>query len=334
MVKVTATTFRGIEGLSIEDQCLKAVILPSIGGKMTSLQRKASGREWLWQDPGDLLRIPPYGAPLPEYDIGGFQECFPTINECYYPEQPWRGVVVPDHGEVWALPWDVETSVAGVHLWVYGVRFAYRLDKWLRFSNDGKLTIQYELISRAPFDFKYLWSAHPALNLQPGMKMLLPPGTRLRCEFSDHVRLGEMGMLHDWPVTSDAAGQAVDLGMVQTKAARTHDKLNTAGLTAGWCAVYDPPTGEYLAYTFSLSEIPHVGYWLIQGGWPLQGEPYLVGGFEPCTGYPGPLDSAIAWGGHSVLPARGVRRWTLAVYTGRAESGASLIKQLSQSEMG
>ena len=237
MAKATTTPFRGIQGLSIEDECLQAVILPTIGGKMTSLKCKASGREWLWQDPGDLLRFPPYGAPLPDYDIGGFQECFPTVNEVYYPSSPWRGVVVPDHGEVWALPWEAESTDDGLHLWVYSVRFAYRLDKWLHFSDDGRLTIRYELRSLAPFDFKYLWSAHPALNLQPGMKLLLPPGTRLRSEFSDHGRLGEMGALHEWPATTDAAGNAVDLSLVQTKAAHTHDKLNTAGLTAGWSAV-------------------------------------------------------------------------------------------------
>ena len=305
MARLGSTVFRGIEGIAVEDERLRAVVLPSIGGKMTSLQDKVNGREWLWQDPAAALRVPPYGAPLPEYDIGGFQECFPTINEVFYPEYPWRGIVVPDHGEVWALPWQVETLDDGLHLWVHSVRFAYRLDKWLHLQGDGKLTIQYELTSLAPSDFKYLWSAHPALNLQPGMKMLLPPGTRLHAEFSDHGRLGEMGALHDWPMTTDSGGKSVDLSVIQTKAARTHDKLNTVGLAAGWCAIYDPPSKDYLAYTFSLAEIPYAGFWLIQGGWPLQGEPYLVGGFEPCTGYPGPLDSAIAWGGHSVLPARG-----------------------------
>ena len=330
MVRVRTAGHRGVEGLAIEDEYLSCVVLPSLGGKMTSLQLKPTGREFMWQDPAGPLRIPPYGAPLPEYDIGGFQECFPTINEVFYPEYPWRGIVVPDHGEVWALPWDCEEARDGVHLWVHSVRFAYRLDKWITSLGDGRLDFRYKLTSYAPHDFRCLWSAHPALNLRPGTKLLLPEGTRLRNEFSEGGRLGEMGQLHDWPITRDSDGKTVDLSVVQSIEARTHDKLNTVGLTQGWCAALDPDTGEYLAYCFSLDEIPYVGFWLIQGGWPLTGQPYLVGGFEPCTGYPGPLDSAMAWGACMTLPARGTLRWSIMVKVGSHESETSLIEAMSK----
>ena len=329
MTHVGVAYHRGTEGLAIEDSELRCVILPSLGGKMTSLRLKATNREFMWQDPGGAVRVPPYGAQLPEYDIGGYQECFPTINEVFYPEYPWRGTVVPDHGEVWALPWDHEILGNGVHLWVHSVRFAYRLDKWVTTRGGGSLDLRYELTSLAPFDFRCLWSAHPALAMRPGMRMLLPTATRVRTEFSDHGRLGEMGKLHDWPVTRDAEGTQVDLSVVRSVEANTHDKLNTAGLTEGWCAVHDPETEEYLAYSFSLEEIPYVGVWLIQGGWPLEGEPYLVGGFEPCTGYPGPLDSAMAWGACSTLPGRGKLKWTLTMQIGR-EDEADLVVRLSK----
>ena len=40
-----------------------------------------------------------------DYDASGFDECFPTIGACAYPEAPWQGVIAPDHGELWTLPW-------------------------------------------------------------------------------------------------------------------------------------------------------------------------------------------------------------------------------------
>ena len=330
MTRVERASHRGVEGLAIEDDHLQCVILPSIGGKMTSLRLKESGHEFMWQDPEGPVKLPSYGAFLPDYDIGGFQECFPTINEVFYPEHPWRGVVVPDHGEVWALPWNYERVEDGLHLWVHSVRFAYRLNKWVTMRAGGRLDLRYELTSLAPFNFRCLWSAHPALALRPGMMMMLPEGTRVRTEFSEHGRLGEMGQLHDWPVTRDAEGQQVDLSIIQGIEACTHDKLNTVGLTEGWCGAHDPQTGEYLAYTFSLKEIPYVGVWLIQGGWAPEGQPYLVGGFEPCTGYPGPLDSAMAWGACMTLPGRGKLGWSLEIHLGCENDQAVLISMLSE----
>ncbi len=59
------------------------------------------------------IRTVPIAAPamptsIGDYDIGGFDECLPTISACLYPEPPFAGVMMPDHGEVWALPWKYE----------------------------------------------------------------------------------------------------------------------------------------------------------------------------------------------------------------------------------
>lgn len=118
-------------------------------------------------------------------------------------------------------PWDCEALAEGVHLWVHSVRFAYRLDKWVTTLGGGRLSFRYRLTSLVPFDFKCFWSAHPALALRPGMRMLLPPRTRVRTEFSEHGRLGEMGALHEWPLTRDVEGNLVDLSLVQSVEART-----------------------------------------------------------------------------------------------------------------
>ena len=58
MTRAGPTSYRGVAGLEIEDGTLRAVVLPSIGGKMSSLRLKSTGREFMWQDPGKRLRIP------------------------------------------------------------------------------------------------------------------------------------------------------------------------------------------------------------------------------------------------------------------------------------
>lgn len=329
MVETKSGRHRGIESLSIRNDILALTFLPSIGAKLVSLQLRASGREFMWQDPPGRLKFPPYGAQMPEYDIGGFQECFPTILETYYPEYPWRGILVPDHGEVWALPWNVEQHESGLHFWVESVCFAYRFDKWIELRDGGVIEIRYEATNPTPYDFRCIWSAHPALALKPDMRMLLPDGTELRLEFSHNGRLGGMGAIHRWPVVRDIHGKEDDLSIVKTINAGTHDKFTSSFLPEGWCAVYDPQQGDYLGYSFPLLEIPYVGFWLIQGGWPVTGKPYLVGGFEPCTGYPGDLSSAIAWGDAMTLPAQSSRTWRLYLHIGTGLKAGELKEALS-----
>ena len=49
-------------------------------------------REWLFENPLLSYRLPEYGASyVRDFDAGGFDECFPTVGECYYPTAPWHG---------------------------------------------------------------------------------------------------------------------------------------------------------------------------------------------------------------------------------------------------
>jgi hypothetical protein len=60
-----------------------------LGGRWTSLA--AGGREWLWSRPDS--RRATVGPGEAFIDVGGVEECFPTV----------RGE--PDHGDVWCRPW-------------------------------------------------------------------------------------------------------------------------------------------------------------------------------------------------------------------------------------
>src|SRR5690606_17081585 len=83
----------------------RAVIVPSLGGKIISLE--FAGREWLWG--GDLAggSAPVDGAPYDDrVDGGGYDELFPTIAPCTLPTHVMRygGLSLPDHGELWSQP--------------------------------------------------------------------------------------------------------------------------------------------------------------------------------------------------------------------------------------
>ena len=105
---------------------------------------------------------------------------------------------VPDHGEAWSIPWSWDMQAEALHLWCGGVRFPYDFHKWLSVPAPGSLRLSYALVNRAPFSFKFIWSAHPLFALRPGMRIYLPPAVRVRVDWSKDERLGEAsGPLED-----------------------------------------------------------------------------------------------------------------------------------------
>src|SRR5919108_2274350 len=89
--------------ITIENGIICARILPELGAKMTSLVRLESGHEFLLQ-PQRPLRRASYGDAFAEFDTSGFDECVPTVSACRLAS----GQELPDHGELWSVPWQTE----------------------------------------------------------------------------------------------------------------------------------------------------------------------------------------------------------------------------------
>ena len=86
--------------LTLTSDELEVQVLSRRGGRLTSLRNRLDNREWLKQRRCDDLESPP--APdsvFTDADHCGWDEMFPTVDECAFPIQPFLNVSVPDHGE-------------------------------------------------------------------------------------------------------------------------------------------------------------------------------------------------------------------------------------------
>jgi hypothetical protein len=313
---------RELPAVMLREHDLEITVIPSLGGKISSI--RWGGRELLARNPYKALQPARYAAPYADYDASGFDECLPTIGPCRYPEHPWRGVELPDHGEFWSLPWTCQEESGGLHLKAHGVRIPYVFEKWIRIERPGVVDLHYSLRNETPFDIRYLWSSHPLLAPQPGMRICLPEDVKVRVDWSKDGRLGELLDEHAWPETVDSRGNPVDLSLILPEQARLVDKLYTTRLSQGWCALYEPVGGAYTAFLFSPREIPYVGLSINLGGWPVDetGEKpgYYNLGLEPCNGYPDRLDIAIQKGDCPTLKAGTSHEWDLQLRVGVAKS--------------
>jgi hypothetical protein len=315
MTNVRLDSREGFVRITLDNGVIRLVLLPQIGGKIISLVRVDSGREYLVSLQGTRrsFRAPSHGGIFVDYNNVGFDECIPTIAACQYPTDSYRGRQLPDHGDVWSLPWQYD--VGGEEMWlsVEGRSLPYALLKRLRVEGC-QLVIDYELQNKGDCAFHYLWSAHPLLNTEPGAHILLPPEVReLLIDSSHGNRLGRKGDSCAWPIATPRDGEPDDLSVMKGRGSQS-DKLYTTRLREGYCGLYYPSTQESIFFRFDPERVPYVGMWICHGGGAADDpkQPYTVA-LEPCMGRPDALAEAMARKESDILQPHERKQWTLCV---------------------
>ena len=104
IVDINWLDWHGLKSVTMENDFLKVVLIPSHGAKLVSLFNKRSKHEWLVQPDGDLPKRIPSRANFHNYSMFGWDEMFPTVLSCPYPiPGKFYKKELPDHGEVWFL---------------------------------------------------------------------------------------------------------------------------------------------------------------------------------------------------------------------------------------
>ncbi|PYT98147.1 MAG: hypothetical protein DMG38_16780 [Acidobacteria bacterium] len=287
--------------------------LPELGAKMNSLKSVRSGREFLYRLPDRPYRRAAYGASFAAYDTSGFDECCPTIAECIYTGHGFAGRKMPDHGDLWSSSWDYWAGDRGLFFETQGKSLPYRFRKSVRLE-DNVAILAYEIENTGSGEFAFLWSAHPLLAVEASCRIVLPGEvSRLFVEWSRGERLGKFGDSCDWPIASCKDGERVDLSRLRPASAATADKLFASRFQHGECALCYPQTNEAIAFHFNPHDVPYLGIWISQGGWPSPERGHFTVGLEPCTGYPDSLREAIHRGSCDVLRPKQKKKWALRI---------------------
>ena len=279
----------------LESSSIRLLISPDLGGRITSLVDRRSGREWLWRNP-HLAPRPAVGAEsyTEHLDAGGWDEILPSVSPCRLID----GRHIPDHGDVVRLPASVVAAGAD-HCVLTTV-----LDSLpLRFTRDlrvegARLTIRYTLESLAECDVPWLWAAHPLFALEPGMEISGFRGV----DFLTAAAIGNAarfdGAIPDF--------LSPDFKPFACKLFSPAGALSAVGLRH--------PDGSGIELAWDAAEIPHLGLWLNLGAWSGCGSPpYFNLGIEPTTSAHDSLAEAVQADGAMILHAGEKRSWSLRV---------------------
>ncbi len=316
MTTLQTTTWHGRPAWALENDTLRTVVVPEMGAKLVSLLDKRTRLEWL-VGPGDRpFQRAAYGSVFTEQDMSGWDEMFPTINACAYPGPGDRhGVSLPDHGEVWALPWTVEPAEAGkLACSVQGQALPYRIQRTVFYSQPDTLQLDYQLWNLGQDRLPYMWAAHPQFATGAGVRVVLPPQVDEVCNtLPAQWGWGEPETRFAWPVATapDASRLSIDrVGPACLHKARKFFAPPETHLS--WCALVRQPGQDWLRMDWEPEKVPYFGLWVDEGAI----SPQAVAAPEPTTGYYDSLVTACQKNQVIQIEAGESHSWTLSVRFG------------------
>lgn len=307
----------GWQACQLENDSVRVVIIPQLGAKIVSLFDKQAQREWLVK-PCRPLKAAPYGASFIDYDLSGWDEMFPTIVACNYPiPGPFQGKSLPDHGEVWALPWLIDSAdEGGLALSVQGQVLPYRLKRIAKLASSGTLSLDYELFNQSHESLAYLWAAHPLFAVNQDTRIVLPPEVTELYNVLAQPPWGEAGARYPWPEATDEAGHTWHLDRVGPAANRDCRKFYIPPeTTIAWVKLKQEDSGHGLRLTWSSDRIPYLGLWIDEGAYSVE----AVAAPEPASAFYDSLATAWELQQISVLEPGSTHNWQVRVQIGSNE---------------
>lgn len=314
-----------ILGLRLDSDRFSLTIAPQLGGKITSLINKKTKREFMTRT-NISYRLRTYGDRFEDYERDGADECFPAVGSGPFPVFPWEGTPVPDHGEVWTLPWKYQVRQGRLHMWVRGVRLPYVFERQIGFETLARkeqpyIRLSYRVRNESPYDMPFVYAFHPLFRVETRTRILIPQRTDVVSYMSTEDRLGPPMTRHAWPQVTDLTlDKTYDRSAVRSSRNKEAEKLFTTRLEQGRCALLYP-NGEFVGFLFPAKKLPYLGLWVNEGGWYNHHHVAL----EPSTSQVDRLDVAEGLKACGVVPGGGEFEWDISMILGKGDELTELL---------
>ena len=280
-------TYHGLRVIRLQNQHLALDVLPQRGANIFRLLDKHRDVDVLWKSPRVAPHVAAVHADFDDHWAGGWDDAFPGGRS----SRNRYGDLLPYMGEVWTAPADYEVHCSADEVALTTtVRTPITPAELTRTitlrADQERFTLSYALRNIGTVPFDYNWGVHPSLAIRPGMRFDIP-ATRGLVDEAGGELLGRPGDEYDWPVLRGhdlCRADDVDIG-----AFALH---YLTGLTAGWVAATDVADRRGFGLCFDHELFPVVWFCLVYGGW----RGYQQALIEPWTGYPSPLQDAVAAG--------------------------------------
>lgn len=278
-------SFQGAEALKLENDYLKAVILPAHGGKVASLWYRPAQFELLFQNPKGVFRKARCGDDFSQFEACGFDEAFPTVDACRV-QVGERQVEYPDHGELWSAAFALRREGEAARLTFHSPLLGYRYEK--RFFLEGSaLVCDYSVCNPTRDAIPALWVCHALVRADRSMRLILPKEVRQVQNAFASDWLGEAGRLLLYPEAQGPRGPVRLDRMPEDGQLKYYVHGRTS---AGWCGYEYPVQGVRVLLSSDPRALPYLGFWATAGGY--RGDVNCA--LEPANGYYDSIPNAMS----------------------------------------
>ena len=287
----TTKTFRrseqGFDVFGLRNEAVELALVPELGAKVILLRNLVTGYEWMWHPPtGMKLFRNQLGDDFAASTMTGWDECLPTIAPC-----DWKGRKLPDHGEVWSVPWKIDLEAFGRGVLKTSVKLAvspFHFERSIALhGNEIRLDYQLENLSNEPEEF--LWAMHPLLPV------------------NDHIQLD----LTEETENLLAGEQWID-GLKFNTDKPSCVKTYAGPLREGRASVMNIAARDRLQFEWDTDRNNTLGLWLTRGGW----NGYHHVALEPANGAADALTDAVKAGQGGLLAPQEKRSWQVKLRVG------------------
>jgi galactose mutarotase-like enzyme len=267
------------ESIVLENQYIRAVVMPSFGGKIASLIYKQNQFELLFQNPKPQFNHAPLHADFSEFEACGFDDAFPCMDgeEVDIGEKKVR---YPDHGEIWTASFDCFLKDDKLFLSYRSKILEYEYSKTVYLSGSS-LVCEYKIKNSGRISFPCIWTAHCLVRYEPDMRFLYPAETKAVEMTFDSLAPGTAGKKYYFP-QDIVDGKNTDFTKLpQTEKLYARKYYIADQIRKGVCGYEYPSQNMRAELFFDPSALPYLGFWITAGGFRRD---YNCA-FEPSSGY-------------------------------------------------
>ena len=261
----------------LENDAVRVILEPRMGGKIRSFYSKKTDCEYLYQDRRQELGDEEYS----KHDLSGMDECFPTVLPCEYPDAPWRGVPLGDHGLLWDRSWEVDVRGEQLIAKISLDEIPVQMTRTAELIEPDTLLLQYTIENRASEPIEYLYAAHMLLHADQDTTINYPSemNQAYLAVVMDNPQLKE-GTWNEWPPPDTAL-----LSKPLLPEKNTFAKLFSPKLRRGLARVAHGDKPEHFQIEFDTARLPYLAVLLSLGYGPLGKDgKSLLFGLEPTSG--------------------------------------------------
>ncbi len=301
---ISAKEENGLALLVIENDLIRTVLAPDLGGKFTSVYNKKLAKEFLWHNISQDLEKLDAGADYDTNFWGGIDELIPND----IPEMV-DGINYPDHGELWTTALDYEIKDERITLSGLLPESGLSYQKTVSLpAGKPEIETAYCIRNTSKGVRHFLWKLHAALQISEGDRLLTTASTG-RIVYPGSSRFPDNGSFA-WPEI-----EGTDASVVPPRNG-TMDFFYLTGATEGAMSMISGWNTFRFGYHYDPAVFPYQWYFASYG----QFRGHYTAILEPASAMPVSVNEAAALGQCMVLKPGEAITTKVTIYAGALSS--------------